>query len=366
MMNYDGTAFEPFGDESQNFDELRYSIPVTYEDFLYSLKESVFGQDEELTGIAYDIYSYLQGVSEGKPVRHNFILAGPSASGKTELFRTVKKLLETYNCPVPVLRLDISRFSPTGFQGEEISVIPEMIRNVGSGGAAIVFMDEFDKILIPLYGSNGDNVNRVVQYELLTLIEGSVCNVKQNNKTRLVNTEMTLFIGMGAFTEYREEKARKKQVKAIGFLSAEDIPAETDVPKVTDVPEATEDRLTMEDLKRVGSVPELLGRFDNVYNFHSIEEEVFQDLFKHFIEDLAIEQEILIKASETAVKEFFSLVKSEYGCREVKRTLYNTVKPCLIKIADETGRIQYRIEVYGIDKAKLKKRTESVQTSITR
>lgn len=349
--------FEPFDDDEEMFhvDEPEYCLPVTYEEFLFDLEDSIFGQDDELEGIAYDIYTYIQGILQGNVTKHNFILAGPSASGKTELYRTVKKLLKKYICPIPAIHIDISGFSPTGFQGEELAVIPEMILEAGSHGPAIVFLDEFDKILTPLHGSNNDNINKVLQCELLTMIEGRSCTVKQRNLSHTVNTSETLFVAMGAFTEYRKEKSEKPKSKPIGFISnTYEISSENTTPSLT---------MNETDLQKVGGMIELLGRFDNLYNFHPIEEEHFENLFQHITENLAIEQKVLIKTSRKAMKEFFPLIRTDYGCREVKRTLYNTIKPCLIKIADETDRIKYCIVVNGIKKAELRLRQKYTQNS---
>lgn len=342
--------FEPFDDDEEMFhvDEPEYCLPVTYEDFLYELEDNIFGQDDELEDIAYDIYTYLQGSLQGNLTKHNFILAGPSASGKTELYRTVKRILKKYACPIPVIHIDISGFSPTGFQGEELNVIPEMILEEGSHGPAIVFLDEFDKILTPLHGSNHDNINKVLQSELLTLIEGRNCTVKQRNLSHTINTSETLFVAMGAFTEYRKEKTEKPKTTPIGFTST--------IMEENKSTEVISSSMNEDDLQKVGGMIELLGRFDNLYNFHPIQEEHFDNLFQHIVNNLAIEQKVLIKATKTAMKEFFPLIRTDYGCREVKRTLYKTIKPCLKKIADEQNRIQYYIAVYGVKKAELKLR----------
>lgn len=249
-----------------------------------------------------------------------------------------------YFTPVPVLLLDCSGFTPAGFQGGETSVIPEMIRDAGSGGEAVVFLDEFDKILTPLPTSSGNDMNMVLQHELLTMTEGNVFPVRRNGRSCPVNTGKTLFIAMGAFTEYREEKDKRRGQISLGFTSGKEAPA------------GDSGRLSMEDLRRAGGRTELLGRFDHLYNFRPAGEKAFGDLFRHFIEELAIEQEIFIRATGAAVREFFSLAESEYGCREVKRTLYDTVKPCLIRMADETERINSCIVVRGIGKAVLEVR----------
>lgn len=322
-----------------------YELPVTYEEFLSDLEDAIFGQDEELRGIAYDIYTYLQGAFQGFTVRHNFILAGPSASGKTELYRTLKRLLTKYDCPAPVLHLDITSFSPTGFQGEELSVLPEAIWNAGSYGIAIVFLDEFDKILTPLCGAGGSDINRTLQSELLTLIEGRICSIKKRDTIHSVDTSKTLFIAMGAFTDFRKETTNKK---AIGFSN-----------DLQTTPLPTSVTISMDNLSAIGGIIELLGRFDNVYNFHPIEREWFDGLFEHLVEDLAVEQQVLIRFTEKAADDFFLLTKSQYGCREIKRVLYRTVKPHLIQLAGIKDRILYYIEVQGIDLAELKHRRKS-------
>jgi len=61
------------------------NFPVTYCDFLEDVRDSVFGQDEELENIVYDIYTYLRSLTMNNVAKHNFILTGPTACGKTEL-----------------------------------------------------------------------------------------------------------------------------------------------------------------------------------------------------------------------------------------------------------------------------------------
>lgn len=312
-----------------------YQLPVTYEEFLWSYEDSVFGQN--LKGIVYDIYNYLRNILEGTVVKHNAIIAGPSASGKTEFYRTTKRLLEDYQCPIPVIHIDMTSFSPTGFQGAELSVIPEAILNANSFGPAIVFLDEFDKILSPLCGSTGGDLNKTIQHEMLTLIEGRQIPVKQRGIVKEVDTSQTLFIALGALTDSRSEKG-------MGFGTE----------LVSEKPS-----FTSYDLQSLGGSIELLGRFDNVYNFTPISEEHFKSLFDHLVEVLATEEQIFICHDKEAYREFFPYVRTQFGVREVKKMLYATIKPNLIDLVDEENRIRYQIIIHGINNAEHSVRTYS-------
>ena len=327
--------------------EFEEKIPFTYEELLNDITANLFGQ-EAISDIVYDIYTYLASTWDGPVTKHNFIIAGPSASGKTELYRVLKRILKKHHCPIPVLHLDLSGCSPAGYSGGDLSMVPSSILDANSDGCAIVFLDEFDKILTPLTSTAGD-LHEALQHELLTMIEGRVCQVQKRNLTQNVDTTKTLFIGMGAFTNYRRERKEEKEY-FFGFAP--------NTKKEPEEPKKEEYLLSMEDLLRVGGAVELIGRFDEVYNFVRFSRDVFDDLFEKIVTDLSIEQRVLIKVSEEAIEEFFTLARSEFGCREVKRLLYQTVKPCLKEIIDKPDeeRMKFRIFVEGIKNAKLQKR----------
>lgn len=357
MKHYDGALCDSYGTPQKEgkacfeewdeaAEETAYVLPVAYGEFLEDLQDAIFGQDEVLGDIAYDIYTYLESCLDGRIAKHNFIIAGPSASGKTELYRTVRRLLKEYQCPIPVLHTDITGYSPTGFQGEELSALPESILNAGSSGYAIFFLDEFDKILTPLVSASHDNFNGVLQHELLALIEGKEYQIKQRGIIYTVDTGKTLFIALGAFTDYRKGKEVPKDLNPIGFR-----PQPEALYKEYDI------FMHMDDLLAVGGRTELLGRFDCIYNFQPIKEDAFRQLFDSLLLNLGIEQQVLIQAaSEQTAGWFSSLAKSEFGCREVKRRLYETVKPCLKQAAGRKDRTHLRIIIYGPDKAEMEER----------
>lgn len=316
-----------------------YQFPVTYEEFLWSYEDNVFGQN--LKGIVYDVYNYLRNILEGTVVKHNAIIAGPSASGKTEFYRTTKKLLEDYQCPIPVIHIDMTAFSPAGFQGAELSAIPEAILNANSYGPAIVFLDEFDKVLSPLCGSSGGDLNQTIQSELLTMVEGRQIPVRQRGVVKEVDTSQTLFIALGALTDSRSEKSMGFEAQLVTEKST----------------------FSAYDLQSLGGSVELLGRFDNVYNFNSITEEDFERLFSHLIETMEKEEKIFIRYDKDTFRDFFPYVRSQFGVREVKRMIYATIQPILIDLADETNRIKYHITIHGVNNADVS--TKPVQHKIS-
>lgn len=349
---YYSTAIDDDFMNQEPWDTVKYlpeqeeKLPFSYEELLEEITANLFGQDA-LSDIVYDIYTYLASAWNGPVIKHNFIIAGPSASGKTELYRVLKRCLKKHHCDIPVLHLDISGCSPAGYAGGDLSIIPSSILDAHSDGCAIVFLDEFDKILSPITATSGD-LHEAVQHELLTIIEGRPCQVQKRNLTQNVDTTKTLFIAMGAFTNYRKAQKEEKEY-FFGFS-----------PNTKKEPESKKEEILLEmpDLLRVGGAVELIGRFDEVYNFVRFRRDVFEELFEKIVTDLSIEQRILIKASEEAEEEFFALARSEFGCREVKRVLYQTVKPYLKEIVDKPDeeRVNLRILVEGIKKAKVQKR----------
>lgn len=106
--------------------------------------------------------------------------------------------------------------------------------------------------------------------------------------------------------------------------------------------------ISTEGLVAVGGATELIGRFDSVYNFHKMDFPAFENFLDKTIETLAIEQQILITATDNAYDAFFSIANSEFGCRYVKCVLYQTIKHQLmdaLSVKDRTL-LMYRHKRY--------------------
>jgi ATP-dependent Clp protease ATP-binding subunit ClpX len=88
----------------------------------------------------------------------------------------------------------------------------------------IIFMDEFDKLLLPAVSERGVNVHDDVQSQLLTMLEGSDVELKTDGQSLVINTSRILFVLAGAFQGI-DEFIRKDRMKrenssaGMGFLS---------------------------------------------------------------------------------------------------------------------------------------------------
>lgn len=179
------------------------------------------GQDNEIRRAVYIVYEYLKSIASGKPMHSvSWIITAPSGSGKTEFYRSIRDFFKEKKIPVPVIQYDLSRITETGFKGAESSEILKLAYKVnGTSGYAIFFLDEADKRFIPSYSGNGQDANRAVQAELLTMVEGTIRSIDENEPSTTFDTNKTMFVFMGAFQDLRERKAVRTAVRStpIGF-----------------------------------------------------------------------------------------------------------------------------------------------------
>ena len=217
--------------------------------FLHKIESVVQGQPE-LNVVAFCVYQYLVNTAKGLPVdKTSIILTGPSGCGKTETYRAIKAYFKKQIPMLVVDLVDINQITTEGFFGKNTKHLVEGLKNAGSKGTGIVFMDEFDKRIIPIHSGQGDNVNREIQGQLLTAIEGCMLDG--------VDTSKTLFIGMGSFNEIREHRGREKHM---GFC--------------VDRAEKARmyyDAITREEILALGASYELLGRFGQIVNYGALD-----------------------------------------------------------------------------------------------
>ena len=224
---------------------------TSFSDFLSEMQSKVIGQDN-LTIFCANVYNYLQNIENRIAVNNNSIIAAPSGSGKTQTYRALKEYFSTKIPELPIYIFDLANLTPSGYKGSESSdiVLPlfatNMIKPVG-----IVFLDEFDKKLIPSITSAGSDTNFEAQNCILTLVEGSFVYNKKYN--RQISTDNIMFVGLGSFDYFREKKENEKDI--IGFNNV-----------------LSEDKnhfinITRENMVECGGTNELLGRFPIIINY---------------------------------------------------------------------------------------------------
>ncbi len=287
-------------------------------------KNRIQGQDIELKKAVYKIYRYVQAVASGEPFQaENWLLTSPSGTGKTEFFRTIKDLFKAYNIPIPVVQIDLSQITETGYKGANVSTIPQRILSEkgASGGIGICFLDEADKKCIPSYGSHGVDINAAIQANLLTMFEGIETEVEVDGEEQKFDSNKTMFVLIGSFQRLRDRKQEEEaNVRRIGFWSEDGVKDKSDV--------FYED-LTMQDIIDFGMQEELAGRISSVVNFHKLSKKDMTKLLKKKTEIIGQEIGCNISIKKSAEKELVELAFGNLGVRlpmNIIRTLtQNTI-----------------------------------------
>lgn len=283
--------------------------PGAYKLLLDKLNERVLGQ-EQLHIVAQNVFYWLRGIAKGVSTKNNTILVAPSGCGKTELFRTLKAVLDDLIGDIPVSCKDLSLLTTEGFKGADSKYLIADLFQADTNGIGIVMLDEADKKMLPCFSNSGDNVNKEVQGQILTMIEGAVFYEKDNSAGgKSVDTNNTLFIAAGAFQYIRDKRGQKK---SLGFGSVAE--------------EKTKEYITREDMIAAGAMPEFVGRFNSVINFQKLDKDSVMIIANRFAKELStvIGCEVLI--SEQGGEELYErFLETEMGCRMLKTWIYEPV-----------------------------------------
>lgn len=279
---------------------------TSFPEFLEEIRKSVIGQ-EELEDVALAVYAYIEKMGRGAKHADSVILAAPSGCGKTETYRTMKEYFKNEIPGLPCYQVDVSAITQTGFIGESAeSILNELYQHKETNGIGLVWLDEIDKKILPAYESNGGNVNANVQYELLTIIEG---RENHHNNAR-IDTNNTMFIGLGAFDYFRKRKSNEKS--EIGFGS---------VQKKQD----HYDRISRRGMIEAGGSYEFIGRFASVFNYHKLTDHDTEEII-HLMQTKEEESlNIKIEIRDDALKTFVSMNNSQFGCRLIRSAIHDRV-----------------------------------------
>ena len=249
------------------------------------LDDYVVGQEYAKKAMSVAVYNHYKRVATDtmddiEIEKSNMLMIGPTGSGKTYLVKTLARLLD-----VPLAITDATSLTEAGYIGDDIeSVVAKLLaaaeNDVEKAEQGIIFIDEIDKIAKKKNSSQRDVSGESVQQGMLKLLEGSDVEVPvgANSKNAMVplttvNTKNILFICGGAFPDLEGIiKERLTKQSSIGFGA--------DLKDKYDHDKTILEKVTTEDLRNFGMIPEFLGRLPIVFTLQGMNEDMLIKILK--------------------------------------------------------------------------------------
>ena len=295
------------------------------------LDEFVVGQEHAKKAMAVAVYNHYKRVASDamddiEIEKSNMLMIGPTGCGKTYLVKTLAKILD-----VPLAITDATSLTEAGYIGDDIeSVVSKLLaaadNDVEKAEQGIIFIDEIDKIAKKKNSSQRDVSGESVQQGMLKLLEGSEVEVPvgANSKNAMVplatvNTKNILFICGGAFPDLENIiKERLNKQSSMGFIA--------DLKDKYDHVKDLLAKVTVEDLRNFGMIPEFIGRLPIIFSLQGLDEDmmvkILQEpknaILKQYQKLLALD-EVKLEFTEDALRAIAAkAMKKDTGARALR------------------------------------------------
>lgn len=281
--------------------------------------------------------------------KSNMLMTGPTGCGKTYLVKTLAKILQ-----VPLAITDATSLTEAGYIGDDVeSVLSKLLaasdNDVEKAEHGIIFIDEIDKIAKKRNTNSRDVSGESVQQGMLKLLEGSDVEVPvgAGSKNAMVplttiNTRNILFICGGAFPGLEKiVKNRLNKQSSIGFNA--------ELKDKYDKDENILQKVTTEDLREFGMIPEFLGRLPVVFALQAMTEDMLVQILtqpknailKQYKKLLALDEVDLVFDDDAVRTVAKKAIEKKTGARALRAVIEDFMLDIMFEIPkdDLIGRV---------------------------